>query len=69
MTPEIQAKIYNLRQKANEGTLTLDEMREAIVILRGSRKSAAIASDTARRAKARKEVRSAEELLSDLEKM
>jgi len=67
MTPELQSKIIILRQKANEGTLTLDEMKEAIVLLRGSRRSASIASETSRRTKARKEVKSADELLGELE--
>lgn len=67
MTPEIQSKIFLFRQKAAEGTLTQEDMREAILLLRGSRRSAAAASETTRRTKARKAVKSADELLNELE--
>ena len=35
-SPEMQAKIQLWRQKAREGTLTQDEMREAIAALRAA---------------------------------
>lgn len=41
MTPELTARIISLRQRAAEGTLTIEEMREAITLLRESRLSAA----------------------------
>ena len=66
ITPEIQAKIILYRQKANEGTLSLDEMKEAILMLRGSRRSAAVSSEQAKRVKAKKEVKSADQLLDEL---
>lgn len=48
MTPELNLKIAEWRQKAREGTLTREEMREGIAALRQGRVSAAIASDGAR---------------------
>lgn len=53
-SPETQAKIALWRQKAVEGTLTKEEMREALVLMRGERRSAAVASETARKTAARK---------------
>lgn len=53
-SPETTAKIQLWRQKAIEGTLTKEEMREAIVLMRGERRSAAVASETARKTAAKK---------------
>lgn len=64
---DINQQVAVWRQKAAEGTLTLDEMKEAIKLLRAGRESAASASDAARRKKARVEVKSADELLSELD--
>lgn len=66
MTPEVNSKIAIWRAKAAAGTLTLDEMREAIVVLRGSRVGAAHASATARQKKAKAEIPSAEDMLSEI---
>lgn len=66
MTPEIQAKIAIWRQKAIDNSLTLEEMKEAITLLRQGRVSAAASSESARRAKAKVAVPSADDLLSEL---
>lgn len=66
MTPELEAKIAVWRQKAVDNTLSADEMREAVVIMRQGRRGAAIASDKARKSKAVKEIPSAQDLLSEL---
>lgn len=42
-SPELQLRIAEWRRKALEGTITLDEMKEAIVVMRESRTSAAVA--------------------------
>lgn len=52
MTPEMQAKIQLWRQKAREGTLTQDEMREAMAALRQERVNAAATSEKSRAKKA-----------------
>lgn len=67
MTPELQSKLALWRAKAVEGTLTIEDCKEYVVVLRGSRRSAAVASETSRKAKARKVIKSADELLSELE--
>lgn len=66
MTPEIQSRIAVFRAKANEGTLTIDEMKEAIVMIREGRRGAAVASEQSRRVRAKKEIKSADELLGEL---
>ena len=66
MTPETQAKIAMWRSKAAEGTLTQEEMKEAILVLRGDRLSAAKASDSAKRKTAIKNIPSADDLLGEL---
>lgn len=47
-TPDLAAKIALWRRKAAEDTLTIEEMAEAIALLRGGRVSAQVASDTSR---------------------
>jgi hypothetical protein len=66
MTPELNAKIAIWRQKALDGTLTIEEMKDAIQALRQGRVSAAHASETARRSRAKAEIPSANDLLDEL---
>jgi hypothetical protein len=66
MTPMVQEKIALLRQKAIDGTLTVEETKEAVILLREGRMGAAIASDKARSKVAKKVVLSADDLLSEL---
>lgn len=66
MTPEIESRIASLRREATTRELTLDEMREVIRLLREGRLSAHHASATARKAKAKVDIPSANDLLGDL---
>lgn len=69
---ETQSKIAIFRQKAIDGTLTKEDMIEAVKIMRGDRKAAASAtasSGTSRRAKAKAEIKSADEMLDELDKL
>ena len=50
-TPEAQAQILLWRQKALEGTLSLEEMKQAIALLRSGRGAASAASAKAKAAK------------------
>lgn len=65
---ELQMKMSLWRQKAVEGTLTQDEMREAIALMRAGRAAGqtASASGTSRRAKAKAEIPSADDMLNEL---
>lgn len=65
-TPEINAKIALLRQKALTNEMTPEDMAEAVKILRAGRVSAHVASDASRRKKAAVEVPSADQFLADL---
>ena len=67
MTPEMNAKIAIWRQKALDNTLTVEDMKEAILALRGDRVGAAVASDKSRKAKAKTVVPSADDLMAELE--
>lgn len=66
MSPEMQSKIAVWRAKAEAGTLTEQEMVEAIRALRADRFGAATASDTAKRKRAAAAVPDADDLLKEL---
>jgi hypothetical protein len=66
MTLDLNSRIAIWRQKAVEGTLTREEMKEAIAALRGPRANAAMASEGARRKTARAVIPSADDLLKEL---
>ncbi len=61
------AEIALLRHKALEGTLTQEELTRAIVLLRQDRRGAAIASERSKKAKAKAEIPSADDLLKEME--
>lgn len=67
-TPEIQSKVAEYRLKAREGTLTREEMKDALVILRQGREAASTTSDKAKtkKAAAKKTVNS-DDLLNELD--
>lgn len=65
-SPETQARLAVLRQKATDGSITEEEMQEGIRLLRGDRIGAQIASDTSRRKKATVAIPSADDLLNEL---
>jgi len=66
MTPETRYRISILQQKAIDGTLTLDEMREGVKLMREDRTSGASSSDSSRRAKAKAVIKSADDMLDEL---
>lgn len=66
MSPELQSKISLWRAKAVNGTLTPDEMKEAILALRQDRIGASIASAASKRTKAKAEIPDADDLLAEM---
>lgn len=68
MNPELQAKVANWRRKAADGTISLDEMRDAVQALREGRVAAATVSEKSRatKAKAKAEIKSADAMLDEL---
>lgn len=69
LSPETQAKVQLWRQKAREGTLSQEERREAIQLLRQDRIGAAQVSTASRAKKASKAPINADDLLSELENL
>ena len=69
ISPELQSKIAIWRMKAAEGTLTQDEMKEAILHLRAGRVNAATSSAAAKRKKAIAAIPAAEDVLSAIENL
>lgn len=70
MSPEVQAKLAILKQKAIDGTLTIDDQREAVRIMRADRKAAPPpTTSSTRRARAKAEIKSADEMLDELGKI
>lgn len=67
MTPELNYKIAQWRQKQADGTLTLDDMREAIREMRAGRASAAVASASSKTRKTPVVAPSSDDLLRELE--
>jgi len=66
ISSELAAKIASWRQKAVEGTLTEEEMKEAIVLLREGRAAALASSATAKRTRAVAAIPKADDLLDEI---
>lgn len=67
MTPEMSLKVQEWRRRSREGTLTQDELKEAIAALREDRIGAAETSSKSRSRKAAAKVEvNSEDLLSEL---
>jgi hypothetical protein len=70
MSPELSAKVQLWRQKARDGSLTQDEMREAIIALRQDRAGAAVTSAASRERKATAKAKASvnsDDLLNELD--
>ncbi len=67
MTPEMMTKIQLLRQKSREGTITIEELREAIALMREDRVGAGEASTKSRTKKAVKAAINSDDLLGQLD--
>ena len=69
MNPELQSNITTWRAKAAEGTLTFDEMKEAVLALRAGRREASKTAQNAavKRKKAIAAIPSAADMMSELE--
>ena len=65
-SPEFQSKLALFRQKVADGTITDQELTEAVSILRAERKTATL-NAAKRRQVAKRETRSADDLLAELE--
>lgn len=61
-----QANIAQLRAKAVDGTLTLEEMQAAIKLIRGDRTAAAKASSSSKTRQAKAVIPDADDMLKEL---
>jgi len=67
-SPETIAKVREWREKTANGTITLDEMKQAILHLRGERRAGLEASQASGKPKSTKQpARSADDMLADFE--
>lgn len=66
-SPETLARIAQLRAKCADNSATLEEMREAVKLLRGDRRNAAASSETSKRSKAKAVIPNADDMLGELE--
>ena len=68
MSPEVQQEISILRAKAADGSATLEDMKRAIILIRGDRSQAAVTSERSRASRSAKkaEVKSADDMLDEL---
>ena len=66
MSPELNAKVAVWRARALNNTLTEEDMKEAIIAMRGDRVGAHVASDKSRRSKAKAEIPSADDMLAEM---
>ncbi len=64
--PDLASKIEYWRAAAANGTLTREDTKEFVTLLRAGRMAAAQASASAKRTKAIKEIPHADDLLGDL---
>lgn len=63
LSPETQARIAQLRQKTE---LTVEDCREVVRLYRGDRTNAQSASEGSKRKLAKAEIKSADDMLSEL---
>lgn len=67
ISPELQSRIAHLRMRSLEGTITLEEMTEALKAVRGGRVTAqAAAAKSAGVGKSKAPPRSADDLFKEL---
>lgn len=66
ISPELQSKLSIWRQKAADGTLSMDELKEAVAFLRSDRKAAAVSSPAKKTAKAKAAIPDADTLMKEL---
>jgi hypothetical protein len=66
VSPEVTARLAQIKQKSVDGTATLEDYKEAVTLMRGDRQGAAMASETSRRSKAKAAVPSADSMLDEL---
>lgn len=65
-SPEVQSRIAVLRAKALDGSLSIDDMKEAINLMRADRTGAAVASANSKAKAAKTAVPNVSDLLDEI---
>lgn len=68
LSPEQQTRLALYRSKNADGTLTIDELKEAVIMMREARVAAQVANASSGKAK-KKPTKSADDLLGELENL
>jgi len=63
---EVQSRIAILRRKVEDNTATIEDLKEAVALMREGRVAAAASSTTAKRKQAIKEIPHADDMLGEL---
>lgn len=66
LSPETQSRMAVWRQKSADGTITMEEQREAVAALRADRRNAEAAPSTKRSSSTKQPPRAASDMLKDL---
>lgn len=69
VSPELSSKIAYWRSRSLEGTITIDEMKEAILALRQDRKAAAEASEASGSKRKKAPPKNVDDMLSELDSL
>lgn len=65
-SPEVQSRIAILRQKAEHGEMTLEDMKDVVRLVRGDRRHALAASSASKVKKAKVAIPDADDLLAEM---
>lgn len=66
---EVQALIGQLRMKCLDGTITQEELKEGVKLMRAGRMNSSVSAETKRRTKAIAEIPKASDLLNELDNL
>lgn len=69
LTPEQQTKLAYYRSKNADGTITVDELKDAVIMMREARLAAQAANAASGKTKKKTPSKSADDLLGELENL
>lgn len=69
LSPEQQTRLAQYREKNADGSLTIDELKEAVIMMREARLAAQAANAASGKVKKKAPTKSADDLLGELENL
>lgn len=69
LSPEQQTRLAHYREKNADGSLTIDELKEAVIMMREARLAAQAANAASGKTKKKAPTKSADDLLGELESL